>query len=112
MSMPADHPTPGPPPSRVRYAVLALLALAPACAYLARGFSAFNTTVGEEFGVSNRAMGDAIAGFALGYLLFQVPGGLPTGALGARVTLPLAGVAWSLCACWGSLARSPDEPFA
>ncbi len=107
----ATEPPPHRPttPTRVRYVVLVLLALAPLCAYLTRGLSAFNTTIAAEFDISNRAMGDVIAGFALGYFFFQVPGGMLASAFGVRTVLPAVGIAWSLCAVWGSLARSPEQ---
>ena len=42
-------------PTRVRYVVLVLLALAPTCAYLTRIISAFNTTLAAEFHISMQA---------------------------------------------------------
>lgn len=96
-------------PSRVRYVVLVLLALAPFCAYLTRNLSAANTTIGEEFQVDPKAMGDIISGFALGYFFFQVPGGILASWLGVRLVLPALGVAWCGCALWGSVAGSAHE---
>lgn len=101
----------GQQPTRVRFVVLALLGLAPACAYSTRVISAFNTTLAEEFGISNQEVGGVIAGFALGYFVFQVPGGIFANVFGVRLVLPLLGLAWSLSAVWGSFARSADELF-
>jgi MFS family permease len=91
--------------------VLVLLALAPTCAYLTRIISAFNTTLAAEFHISNEEVGLVTAGFALGYFVFQVPGGMLAGWFGVRLVLPLIGLIWSLFAVWGSQARSPDELF-
>src|SRR5262249_51193329 len=79
--------------------------------YLTRGLGAFTTTIAEEFDVRYEVMGDVIAGFTVGYFLFQVPGGLLANALGSRVVLSFFGLAWSLCAVWGSEARSPTELY-
>jgi sugar phosphate permease len=97
------------PPNRLHYAVLVLLALAPANAYLTRNLAASNTTIAEEFAVTADVMGHVLAGFALGYFFFQVPGGLLASWLGVRAVLPFLGIAWSLCAIWSSLARSVTE---
>ena len=96
-------------PTRVRYLVLALLALAPASAYLTRVISAANTTIAAEFEASDAVMGDVMAGFALGYFLSQIPGGLLASSWGVRRTLPLISLAWSLCAFLSTFAASPRE---
>jgi sugar phosphate permease len=96
-------------PTRVRYQVLALLALAPASAYLTRVISAANTTIAEEFHTSDAVMGDVMAGFALGYFVAQVPGGILAGSWGVRRTLPLISLAWSLCAFMSTFAASPQD---
>lgn len=96
-------------PSGVRWRVLALLALAPASAYLTRIISAANTTIAAEFHASDAVMGDVMAGFALGYFLFQIPGGFLASSWGVRRTLPLISLAWSLCALLSTQARSPHE---
>ena len=97
------------PPTRVRYVVLVLLALAPMSAYLTRTLSASNTTIAEEFEVHDDVMGDVLAGFPLGYFFFQVPGGMLAGWFGVRAVLSFIGIAWCLCAIWSSLARSATE---
>jgi sugar phosphate permease len=98
-------------PTRVRYAVLALVALAPASAYLTRILSPFATTLAAEFDVSNEEVGRVMAGFALGYFFFQVPGGMLAASFGVRGVLPLLCAAWSGCALLGSLAQSPDQLY-
>lgn len=97
--------------TRTRYVVLVLIALAPLWAYQTRIISAFNTTMAGEFRVSDAVMGDVIAGFALGYFFFQIPGGLLASALGVRRVLPVLCLAWSLCAVWGSFAHSAEELY-
>jgi sugar phosphate permease len=96
-------------PTHVRYLVLVMLALAPFCAYLTRNLSSANTTIAQEFRVSDARMGEIIAGFALGYFFFQVPGGILASAYGVRIVLPAIGLAWSGCALWSSLASTPEE---
>jgi sugar phosphate permease len=98
-------------PTRVRYVVLVLIALAPASAYLTRIISVFNTTLEQQFQVNNEAIGDVVAAFALGYFIFQVPGGMLASAYGVRFVLPTMSMAWGLCAIWGSAARSADELY-
>src|SRR5262245_25531851 len=101
----------GKPATRVRYLVLALLALAPASAYMTRIISAFNTTLAEQFHVSNETIGDVLAAFALGYFVFQVPGGMLASAYGVRVVLPAMSLAWGLCALWSSAAQSATDLY-
>ena len=96
-------------PTNARYVVLILLALAPYCAYLTRNISAANTTIAREFDIPDRRMGEVIAGFALGYFFFQIPGGMLASALGVRTVLPAIGLTWSCCALWSSLATSAEE---
>jgi sugar phosphate permease len=98
-------------PTRVRFVVLALIALAPASAYLTRIISVFNTTLVKEFNVSNKTIGEVIAAFALGYFVFQVPGGMLASAYGVRNVLPVMSLAWGLCAIWGGTAGSANELY-
>ncbi|MBI3865753.1 MAG: MFS transporter [Planctomycetia bacterium] len=96
-------------PTGVRYLVLAILALAPASAYLTRIISAANTTIAAEFQATDKVMGDVMAGFALGYFVAQIPGGFLASSWGVRKTLPLISMAWSLCALLCTFAASPNE---
>ena len=111
MRMYPESPKPGTPapPTRVRYLMLLALAFAPTSAYLTRIISVANTTIAAEFDVSDEVMGQVIAGFALGYFFFQVPGGVLASTWGVRATLPLIGIIWSLCAVWSSLAGTPTQ---
>ncbi len=106
----SNPPVPGgPAPTNVRHIVLALLAIAPFCAYLTRSLSAANSTIAQEFRVSDTMMGEVIAGFALGYFFFQIPGGMLAGVFGVRLMLPLISLAWSGCALWSSVASTAEE---
>jgi len=104
-----ESPHDAAPATHVRYQVLLALGLAVICAYLTRILAASNTTVQREFGLSYEGMGDVIAGFALGYFWFQIPGGWVANRLGARIMLPTIAALWSLCTIWMSLATTGFE---
>ena len=53
-------------------------------AYLTRGLGVFTTTLVKEFDVSYKVIGDVVAGFTVGYFIFQVPGGMVGSWLGVR----------------------------
>jgi len=86
--------------SRLRLArggVLLLLAAAAASAYLTRhALAVANTTIQLELGLNNEQFGYLYAGFSLGYMLFQIPGGWVGQKLGSRLALPLFAVLWSV----------------
>jgi len=86
------------PPTKVRYLVLGLLALAASSAYLTRHCLAVaNTTMQEELHFNNEQFGYLYGAFSLGYLLFQIPGGWLGQKFGTRITMPGLSVIWSLC---------------
>ena len=61
-------------PTRVRWAVLAMLAFASASAYLTRHCIAVaNTTIQEELDFTTEQMGTILGVFMLGYSIFQIP---------------------------------------
>jgi sugar phosphate permease len=94
-------------PSRIRYGVLAGLALAAAGAYLTRvSLATAATTVQRDFGFSDPAMGAILAAFSAGYFWCQVPGGWAANRWGARLVMPIISIAWSLCSLWTGLAGS------
>lgn len=103
---------PGQPPTRVRYFILVLLSLAPVLAYLARNQAPLATSIQQTFQIDDIALGTVLAGFAAGYLWFQVPGGWFANFVGVRIALPVICVAWSLCTLWASMAHSTGELFA
>ena len=85
-------------PTHVRWMVLALLALAAASAYLTRhGIAAANTSIQQDLNLNDAQMGQILGAFAIGYTLFQIPGGWLGNRLGSRRALALLSVAWSLC---------------
>ncbi len=89
------------PSTRVRWKVLALVAFASASAYLTRYcISAANTTIQEDLGFDNAQMGRVMSGVALGYLLFQVPGGWLGNRFGTRWAFACLSLCWSLCSVW------------
>ena len=65
----------------------------------------------EEFHTSNEEIGEVIAGFALGYFFFQVPGGLLASAFGTRVVLALMSITWSLATFLGTFAHSAEQLY-
>lgn len=95
-----------PPPSRIRFVVLLLLAGAATSAYMTRSLGAANTTIAREFQVSDTDMGIVLAAFNLGYFCCQVPAGIVASRFGVRGALALMALAWSLCTVAGSLTMS------
>lgn len=96
-------------PSRVRFGVLALVALAATSAYMTRSLGAANTTIAREMVISHTAMGEVLGAFNLGYLLCQIPGGLAASRWGVRSTLALLAAVWSACTVWASLCQTADQ---
>lgn len=98
--------TNGERPTSIRYLVMAMLAMAMAGAYLTRNWAVVNTTLAAEFGYDDKEMGLILAGFAMGYMWFQVPGGWLGSRFGPRRVLAMMSVAWSLCMLWSSQATT------
>ena len=81
--------------------MLGIVAFASASAYLTRYcISAANTTMQQDLGFDDKQMGQLMSGFALGYLLFQVPGGWLGNRFGTRFAFAFLSVCWSLCNVW------------
>ena len=94
-------------PTNVRWVVLALVAFASASAYLTRYcVSAANTTIQSELNFDDKQMGWILGSFALGYLFFQVPGGLLGIRFGTRFAFAFVSVVWSLCNVWSGAAAA------
>lgn len=97
-------------PTRVRWFVVAIVAFASASAYLTRHcISAANTTIGSELDYSDAEMGQLMSAMALGYLCFQVPGGLLGHRFGTRFAFAFISLVWSFCNFWtamGSMLRN------
>ena len=81
------------------------MAFASASAYLTRYcISAANTTIQSELSFNDKQMGWVLAAFSLGYLFFQVPGGLLGNRLGTRFAFAFISIFWSLCNVWSGAA--------
>lgn len=94
-------------PTTVRLAVLAWLGLLVMTAYLTRScISVANTTIQRELSVTSEQMGEVLAAFSMGYLIFQVPGGWLGTRYGNRMALPLLSFLFSLATFWSALAVS------
>ncbi len=94
-----------PPPTRVRYLVLATLCTAAVMAYIHRNALAVPVErIRAELHIDSKDMGYILSSFYLGYALFQIPGGFLADLLGTRVALPLIAVAWSSALALMSLA--------
>jgi len=99
---------PGPRISlNLRVGVLVLVALASASAYLTRHCLAVaNTTIQAELKLNSEQMGYVFSLFALGYMIFQIPGGAIGQRIGTRNALSLFSVVWSIFTVWTSFVAS------
>ena len=94
-------------PRPLHGSVLILLALASSSAYLTRHCLAVaNTTIQKELDLNSEQMGYVFSLFALGYMIFQIPGGVIGLRIGTRNALSLFSVLWSVITVWSSLAYS------
>ncbi len=94
-------------PLHLRIVVLLLLASASGSAYLTRHCLAVaNTTIQTELGLNSEKMGYVFSLFAIGYMIFQIPGGLIGLRIGTRNSLPLFSTLWSLITIWTSFVYS------
>ena len=81
--------------SYVRWRIVGLLTLASFVAYLLRtNMSVAGERMMSDLGLTQVQLGVVLAGFAWGYGLFQLPGGLLGEWLGGRKALALIAVAW------------------
>ncbi len=105
---PADHDdTSLHVPLALRIVVLLLVALASASAYLTRHCLAVaNTTIQTELNLNSEQMGYVFSIFALGYMIFQIPGGAIGLRIGTRNALPLFSMLWSVITVWTSFVFS------
>ena len=94
-------------PLGLRIVVLVLVALASSSAYLTRHCLAVaSTTIQAELNLNSEDMGWVFSVFALGYLVFQIPGGVIGLRIGTRNALPLFSVLWSAMTVWTSFVFS------
>ena len=85
------------PPSRTRYLVAALIASGAVSLYITRHVLAVtNTEIQQELQIGSTEMGAVMSLFALGYVLFQLPGGWLGTLIGTRSGLATLSVIWSI----------------
>src|SRR5687767_10406577 len=79
-----------PPPTRVRYVVLAWLCAAAALAYVTRNsISVAEETVRDSLRLTTLEMGSAMGAFFWAYAFLQVPTGWLSHVWGSRIALPV-----------------------
>ncbi len=89
-------PGAAPAPSRVRWAILAILLGISVVTYIDRvNISVAARQMMPALGLTDVQMGYVFSSFVIGYALFQVPGGWLGDRWGARLVLSLAVVWWS-----------------
>jgi sugar phosphate permease len=94
-------------PTRARYQALALLSTAAAIAYVLRGSMAVaSEPIQKDFYLSPTKVGWLMSMFFIGYSLLQVPSGWLADRWGARKTLAVCAVAWSIAGAM--MAVAPD----
>lgn len=94
-----------------RVLIIGLLSLSAASAYLTRVISGVNTSIAAELTYGDEAMGELLSAFALGYFLFQVPGGWLASTWGVRKVLPTLAVLWSGATVWFAFAETGQEIY-
>lgn len=81
-------------PTAIRYIVLVGLCVAASIAYLCRNsIGVAESTIREELGLSEFAMGWVMSSFFLAYALGQIPTGWLGNRLGIRRAIPICAVA-------------------
>lgn len=93
----SNHVHNGRTPSATRFIVLAGICLAASVAYLCRNsIGVAESTIREELGLSEKAMGIVMSSFFLTYALGQIPTGWLGNRLGSRLAIPACAVGWSI----------------
>lgn len=81
--------------SGIRWRILALIVAASFTAYLLRvNMSVVGESVIADVGLSEPQLGMIFSAFALGYAIFQIPGGVLGDRFGARRVLAIAAAGW------------------
>ena len=94
-------------PTRIRYLVMVLVALASTTAYLTRhAIAPSATTIQAETGITSEQMGYILSVMSIGYFVFQIPTGWLGTRFGTRFALPFLCVVWSACAVWFAAVSS------
>jgi MFS transporter, ACS family, glucarate transporter len=97
--------------TNVRWRMMALITVVnmlPSFGKISMGITA--KYMEEEFSISTTSMGWILGAFAIGYALFQVPGGWAGDRYGPRKVLTLAILAYSLCLA--AMAIVPQLPLS
>lgn len=85
------------PPTVVRFAVLAWICAAAALAYVSRNAIAVaESTMRSDLGLTKEQSGWLMSAFFISYAVFQIPGAWFGQRFGARRTLPVFAVVWSV----------------
>jgi len=83
--------------SGIRWRILALIVAASFTAYLLRvNMSVVGESVIADVGLSEPQLGMIFSAFALGYAIFQIPGGILGDRFGARRVLAIAAAGWGV----------------
>jgi MFS transporter, ACS family, glucarate transporter len=84
-------------PTRVRWHIVALLAIIAGLTYIDRlNFGIAGKYIQDEFRLNDESMGWVLGAFSLGYAIFHVPGGWLGDRFGPRRVLALAILWWSI----------------
>jgi ACS family glucarate transporter-like MFS transporter len=97
--------------TNVRWRIMAMVTLVnmlPSFGKISMGITA--KYIQEEFSISTTSMGWILGAFAIGYALFQVPGGWAGDRYGPRKVLTLAIFSYSLCLA--AMAIVPQLPLS
>ena len=85
--------------SNVRWRILLLIVVASFVSYFLRtNMSIAGPIMIEELGLTEMQLGIVLSAFALGYTIFQFPGGIFGDVVGPRLAVTLMAVAWGLLA--------------
>jgi MFS transporter, ACS family, glucarate transporter len=98
-------------PTNVRWRMMALITIVnmlPSFGKISMGITA--KYIEEEFSINTTSMGWILGAFAIGYALFQVPGGWAGDRYGPRKVLTIAILAYSLCLA--AMAMVPQLPLS
>lgn len=81
----------------IRWIVLTVIILASFIAYILRtNFNIVSTTMMHDLGLNEYQLGRVFAAFALGYAIFQFPGGIFGDKFGPRIAITAIAIVWSL----------------
>ncbi len=93
----------------VRWIILAVIILTSFVAYVLRtNFNIVGEAMVQDLGLDEYQLGMMFSAFAAGYAIFQFPGGIFGDKFGARFTIALIAVAWSLLTVVTALVPGTD----